>query len=171
MTTANGVDIWQDLRVFNKIDKQKLRHTRKGSTQSGILVNGTRIDEYNQNSTTKIFCVNFSQLPKFMLDRILQNWAWNFNHKNFNVLAQNRCWNFTKTVSQIYFQDHCRITVFPESEFLHSVHISFFIFFCILNFDVLLFFNFSQHIKLIKSKISEFFTHKINFWERFQPTQ
>lgn len=129
----------------------------------------------NKTKTTlqNFFCVNFSQLPKFMLDRILQNWAWNFNHRNFNVLAQNRRWNFTKTVSQI-------ILIFFSRSLTHHrffrVRIfaicSFFIyhFFCILNFDVILFFTFSQHIKLLKSKISEFFTHIINFWERFQPS-
>ena len=76
-----------------------------------------------------------------MMERILKNWAWNFNHKNFNVLAQNRHWNFTKIVSQIvviFFSKSLPHHRFSRVIiFLHSVRISFIIFFCILNFYVL----------------------------------
>ena len=91
------------------------------------------LEKMNKTKTAlQNFCVNFSQFSKFILDRILQIWAWIFNHRNFNVLAQNRRWNFTKKVSQIFviffsrsLPHHC----FSRARILHSVHISFIIFF------------------------------------------
>ena len=59
---------------------------------------------------------------------------------------------------------------FLETSILHSVRFSFVIFFSILNFEVILFFTFSQHVKVLNSKVSYFFTNNSNY-KLFQPTQ